>query len=132
GKPPASLLMRIVDDYGQDVEQGQLGEIIFRPADGSTPVVDYLHNPEASAAKTRGGWLRTGDIGHVDPDGWLFFDFRIGGAIRRNGEFVNPAAIEKALAESPMVSDVFVYGIDAASGAPGEKDVVAAIVQEPG
>lgn len=132
GKPPAALRMRIVDEYGQDVEPGQRGEIIFRPADGSAPVVDYLHNPEASASKTRGGWLRMGDIGHVDEDGWLFFDFRMGGAIRHNGDFVDPAAIEKVLAESPMVSDVFVYGVDAASGAPGEKDVVAAIVPEPG
>lgn len=132
GKPSAALRMRIVDEYGQDVEPGQRGEIIFRPADGSAPVVDYLHNPEASASKTRGGWLRMGDIGHVDEDGWLFFDFRMGGAIRHNGDFVDPAAIEKVLAESPMVSDVFVYGVDAASGAPGEKDVVAAIVPEPG
>lgn len=131
GKPPPALQMRIVDDYGQDVEPGQSGEIIFRPADGAAPAVDYLHNPEASAAKTRGGWLRMGDIGHVDEEGWLFFDFRMGGAIRHNGDFVDPAAIEKVLAESPMVSDVFVYGIDAASGAPGEKDVVAAIVPEP-
>jgi crotonobetaine/carnitine-CoA ligase len=124
--------MRIVDEYGQDVGVGERGEIIFRPADGSASVVDYLHNPEASAAKTRSGWLRMGDIGHVDENGWLFFDFRMGGAIRHNGDFVNPAAIEKVLAESPMVSDVFVYGIDAASGAPGEKDVVAAIVPHPG
>ena len=130
GKPPPALRMRIVDEYGQDVAPGERGEIIFQPADGSAPVVDYLHNPEASAAKTRSGWLRMGDIGHVDEDGWLFFDFRMGGAIRHNGEFVDPAAIEKVMAESPMVSDVFVYGIDAASGAPGEKDVVAAVIPE--
>jgi crotonobetaine/carnitine-CoA ligase len=132
GKPPPALRMRIVDEYGQDVAPGERGEIIFQPADGSAPVVDYLHNPEASAAKTRSGWLRMGDIGHVDEDGWLFFDFRMGGAIRHNGDFVDPAAIEKVMAESPMVSDVFVYGIDAASGAPGEKDVVAAVIPERG
>lgn len=132
GMPPPALQMRIVDEYGQDVAPGERGEIIFKPADGSAPVVDYLHNPEASAAKTRSGWLRMGDIGHVDEDGWLFFDFRMGGAIRHNGDFVNPAAIEKVLAESPMVTDVFVYGVDAASGAPGEKDVVAALIPEPG
>jgi len=132
GKPPPALRMRIVDEYGQDVAPGERGEIIFQPADGAAPVVDYLHNPEASAAKTRSGWLRMGDIGHVDQDGWLFFDFRMGGAIRHNGDFVDPAAIEKVMAESPMVSDVFVYGIDAASGAPGEKDVVAAVIPEAG
>jgi len=128
GKPPASLKLRVVDEYGEDVDPGQPGEIIFQPTDGSLPAVDYLHNPDASAAKTRGGWLRMGDIGHRDADGWLFFDYRIGGAIRHNGDFIDPAAIEKVLAESPLVSDVFVYGVKAASGAPGEKDVVAAVV----
>lgn len=128
GKPPASLKLRLVDEYGEDVPVGAQGEIVFQPADGASPSVDYLHDPEASTKKVHGGWLRMGDIGHMDEDGWLFFDFRAGGAIRHNGEFINPAVIEKVLAESPMVSDVYVYGIKAASGAPGEKDVVAAIV----
>lgn len=128
GKPPPSLKLRLVDEYGADVPPGTQGEIIFQPADGTLPAVDYLHNPEASRKKVHGGWLRMGDIGHQDEGGWLFFDFRAGGAIRHNGDFINPAAIEKLLAESPLVADVFVYGVKAASGAPGEKDVVAAIV----
>ena len=53
---------------------------------------------------------------------------RKGGGIRHNGDFVNPGFVEKAIAELPEVTDVFVYGVPAASGAPGEKDVVAAIV----
>jgi crotonobetaine/carnitine-CoA ligase len=69
-----------------------------------------------------------GDIGCVDAEGWLFFHHRKGGAIRRNGEFITPAVIEMLLAEHPQVQDVFVYGCPAASGAPGEKDVVAAVV----
>jgi crotonobetaine/carnitine-CoA ligase len=69
-----------------------------------------------------------GDIGHVDAQGWLFFHHRKGSAIRRNGDFINPSEVEKALAEHPGIADVFVYGVPAASGAPGEKDVVAAIV----
>jgi crotonobetaine/carnitine-CoA ligase len=69
-----------------------------------------------------------GDIGHVDGDGWLFFHYRRGSALRRNGEFINPSQVEKVLAEHPQVQDVFVYGCPTASGAPGEKDVVAAVV----
>lgn len=128
GKPPEFLKLRILDEYGVDVPPGAQGEIIFQPADGSFPVIDYLHNPEASRKKSHGGWLRMGDIGHLDKDGWLFFDFRAGGAIRHNGDFINPAAIEKVLAENSLIADVYVYGVKAASGAPGEKDVVAAIV----
>jgi crotonobetaine/carnitine-CoA ligase len=69
-------------------------------------------------------------MGHTDVDGWLFFDHRRGGGLRRNGDFVNPGFVEKVIAEHPQVRDVFVYGVAAASGAPGERDVVAAIVLE--
>jgi crotonobetaine/carnitine-CoA ligase len=67
-------------------------------------------------------------MGHRDADGWLFFDYRAGGGIRHNGDFINASFVEKAIAEHPAVTDVFVYGVPAASGAPGEKDVVATIV----
>ena len=90
--------------------------------------VEYFKNEEASRAKTAGGWLRSGDMGHRDAEGWFFFDYRKGGGIRHDGEFVQPDKVEKVIAEQPGVSDVFVYGVPAASGAPGEKDVVAAIV----
>ena len=132
GKPPAGLRARIVDEHGRDCAPFERGEIMFRPEAGPDPVVDYFHNPEASAKKTEGGWLRMGDIGHFDAEGWMYFDYRMGGAIRHNGDFVNPAQIEKLIAESEQVSDVFVYGVPAASGAPGEKDVVAAVVLQPG
>jgi crotonobetaine/carnitine-CoA ligase len=65
---------------------------------------------------------------HKDAEGWLFFDFRKGGGIRHNGDFVHPDFVERAIAEHPQVSEVFVYGVEAASGSPGERDVVAAVV----
>jgi crotonobetaine/carnitine-CoA ligase len=109
-----------------------VGEICVRPAGGGSAEVEYFGDPEASAKKIRGGWNRSGDMGHADEEGWLFFDHRAGGGIRQNGDFVNPSFVEKAVAEHPSVRDVFVYGVPAASGAPGEKDVVAAIVPAPG
>ena len=69
-----------------------------------------------------------GDIGYRDENGWFYFMHRKGGGIRHNGDFVNPAFVEKELAEHPMVNDVFVYGVPSSNGVPGEKDVVAAIV----
>jgi crotonobetaine/carnitine-CoA ligase len=127
GKPIGGLDMRILDDDDQECPPGTLGEICSRPAGGGAAEVEYHDNPEASAAKTRGGWLRSGDIGHTDADGWFFFDHRKGGGLRHNGDFVNPGFVEKVLAEHPQIGDVFVYGVAAASGAPGEKDVVAAV-----
>jgi len=131
GRPIPGLEMKVLDDHDVECPPGVVGEICSRPAGGSAEVT-YHDNPEASAAKTRGGWLRSGDMGHTDHDGWLFFDHRKGGGLRHNGDFVNPGFVEKALAEHPCIDDVFVYGVTAASGAPGEQDVVAAVVVVPG
>ncbi|MBW2275243.1 MAG: AMP-binding protein [Deltaproteobacteria bacterium] len=128
GKGIAGLDMRILDEKDQECPPGVSGEICSRPAGGGEASVEYHDNQEASAKKTRGGWLRSGDIGHTDEEGWLHFDYRKGGGIRRNGDFINAGFVEKVIAEQDSVSDVFVYGVPAASGAPGEKDVVAALV----
>jgi crotonobetaine/carnitine-CoA ligase len=128
GKPPPVLEMRIVDERGEECPPGAVGELICRPTTGERAEVEYFRNEEASRKKTEGGWLRTGDMCHRDAEGWLYFDFRKGGAIRHNGDFVNPGFVEKVVAEHPQVDDVFVYGVPAASGAPGERDVVAAVV----
>ncbi|MFP3564134.1 AMP-binding protein [Paraburkholderia sp. SIMBA_030] len=128
GKPAPILRHRIVDDDGNDCAPGVPGELLFRPADGSPFKVEYFGNPEASSKKCRDGWLYMGDVVREDENGWLFFEYRKGGGIRHNGEFINPAPIEKVIAESGLVEDVYVYGVKAASGAPGEKDVVAAVV----
>jgi crotonobetaine/carnitine-CoA ligase len=132
GKPIPTLIHRIVDEAGNDVPKyangERVGEILFRNADGSPIKVEYYGNPEASAKKCAGGWLHMGDVVREDKDGWLYFLYRMGSGIRRNGEFINAAFIEKVIAEDPAVDDVYVYGIPAANGVPGEKDVVAAVV----
>jgi crotonobetaine/carnitine-CoA ligase len=132
GKPAPGLEMKILDEEDNECPPGVPGEVCSRPAGGGEAKVEYHGNPDASSKKTRGGWLRSGDIGHSDEEGWLYFDYRKGGGIRHNGDFINPGFVEKVIAEHPNVSDVFVYGIPAKSGAPGEKDVVAAIVAAPG
>ncbi|MCK9687160.1 AMP-binding protein [Scleromatobacter humisilvae] len=128
GKAIPSLAYRVVDEQNQDVRRGEPGELLFRPADGSPSKVEYLGDPQASAKKTEGGWLRTGDVVIEDADGWLFFQHRQGGGIRCNGDFIDPAFVEKAIAECAGVDDVHVYGVPARSGVPGEKDPVAAVV----
>jgi crotonobetaine/carnitine-CoA ligase len=128
GRVIPGLLGKVVDEHGNEVPRGQPGELWFQLADAPFPAVSYLNNPTVSSKKTGGGWLRSGDVVKMDSDGWIFYLHRAGGGIRCNGEFVSPAVIEKTLAEHPLVDDVFVYGIPAASGAPGEKDIVAAVV----
>lgn len=136
GKPVANLDYRLVDDEGQDVEknaQGErIGELLFRPKDGTPFKVEYYGNPEASAKKCADGWLHMGDVVREDQNGWLYFMFRQGSGIRRNGDFINAAFIEKLIAEQPEIDDVYIYGIPSANGVPGEKDVVAAVVPKQG
>ncbi|MBF7731381.1 AMP-binding protein [Pseudomonas sp. N040] len=136
GKPVASLDYRLVDEAGEDVPRDahgeRVGELLFRPKDGTPFKVEYYGNPEASAKKCAGGWLRMGDEVREDRDGWLYFLCRKGSGIRRNGDFINSAFIEKVIAEQPEIDDVYVYGIPSANGVPGEKDVVAAVVPRQG
>jgi len=119
--------MKVVREDGTDCGPGEAGELICRPV-GQKTEVEYLGKKEDSEAKTRGGWLRTGDICHMDENGWFFFDYRKGGGLRRAGDFIMPEDVEAVLAEHPQVTDVCVYGIPAESGAPGESDIVAALV----
>lgn len=132
GKPIATLEHRIVDDEGNDVPQdangARTGELLFRHKEGTPFKVEYYGNPEASARKCAGGWLHMGDVVREDRDGWMYFLYRKGSGIRRNGEFISAAFIEKVIAEVPEVDDVYVYGIPSANGVPGETDVVAAVV----
>ena len=128
GKPPESLHAWIVDDDGNAVPDGERGEIVFEAAAGDPLAVSYYKNDEASQKKCRDGSLYMGDIGHRDKDGWFYFHSRKGDELRRNGEFIDIAKIEKVIAEYPDVEDVFVYGIPASTGVPGEKDIVAAVV----
>ena len=132
GRTAPHLAHRIVDDDGRDVtpdaDGSRIGEILFQGRDGTPARVEYHGNPEASAAKCQDGWLHMGDVVREDKDGWLYFLFRKGSGIRRNGEFIDPAFIEKVIAEAPEVDDVYVYGIPAANGVAGERDVVAAVV----
>jgi len=127
GKPvPGVMEMKVVDDDDREVPAGQTGELICRLLRGETKV-DYLGKPEESKEKTRGGWLRTGDMVHKDKEGWYFFDYRKGTELRRAGDFIQPDYIETVIGKHEDVSEVSVYGIPAASGAPGESDLVAAV-----
>lgn len=119
--------MKAVREDDSDCDAFEKGEIVCR-AIGQKTEVKYLGKEKASEKKTRGGWLRTGDIGHQDENGWFFFDYRKGGGLRRSGDFIQPENVEAVFARHADIIDVCVYGVPAASGAPGESDLVSAIV----
>ncbi|MBU3913967.1 AMP-binding protein, partial [bacterium] len=126
GKPVLAFKMKVVDENDKECPPNVTGEIIAKPRFGKAKV-EYYGNKEASEKKTLGGWNRTGDMAHVDENGWYFFDYRKGGGLRRSGDFIQPDTVERVIGEHPDVSEVSIFGIPSANGAPGESDLVAGI-----
>ncbi len=105
----AGIEMRIVDDEGHDALVGDAGEIWLR---GPNVFAGYLDDPEATArVLTDDGWLRTGDIGYCDDDGYVYLVDRAKDLVIVSGFNVFPAEVEEVLAEAPGVVDVGVVGI---------------------
>jgi len=101
---------RLVDPVtGEDVAPGERGEVWIR---GPQVMLGYLNSPAATAAMLDGdGWLRTGDIGIVDSDGWLYIVDRVKEPIKYKGFQVAPAELEAILITHPDVADCAVIGI---------------------
>ena len=102
--------VRVVDpDTLEDVPAGEQGELWFR----STQLMKGYHNkPEATAeAITEDGWFRTGDIGRVDDDGYIFVEDRLKDMIISGGENIYSIEVERVLAEHPAVAEVAVIGV---------------------
>ena len=110
GKPVGGTEVRVVDDDGVDVPSGGRGEIWLRRP--GAPPREYYLDPEATAATfLPGGWLRTGDLGHVDDDGYLYIDDRKKDLIISGGTNISPAEVEHVLSEHPAVADVAVFAV---------------------
>lgn len=128
GKPTPGFEAACFNEAGARCAPFEPGELRFRRTDGSPIVVNYLKNPSASADKVRDGWFHSGDIAHCDAEGWFFFHYRVGGGVRRNGDFVNTAVVESVVSKSGLVADVFIYGVSTPKNVAGEKTLVAAVV----
>ena len=94
GLPVRGQEMKIVTPDGGPVDDGELGEIVVK---GPNVMAGYLHNPEATATTIRDGWLHTGDVGYMDPDGYFFIVDRAKDMIIRGGENIYPREIEEVL-----------------------------------
>lgn len=109
GRPQLLAEVRIVDRDGRDVGPGEAGELLFR-GPGVTP--GYFGNPEATAAAfAPGGWLRSGDVGRRDADGYYTIVSRIKEMYISGGENVYPAEVEAVLDAHPAVLESAVVGV---------------------
>ncbi len=113
--------LRLVDGDGNEVRQGETGEIWIK---GGNVMSGYWQAPEATAAALNDGWFRSGDMGHLDEEGYLYVDGRSKDMIITGGENVYPAEIENLLIESPDIAEASVVG----KSDPRWGEVVVAVV----
>jgi acyl-CoA synthetase (AMP-forming)/AMP-acid ligase II len=127
GRPWVSLETRIADEQGHALPPGEIGEIEIR---GPIVMAGYWNRPEATAETIRpDGWLRTGDAGYMNEEGFIFVHDRVKDMIVSGGENVYPAEVENAILGCPGVADAAVIGV------PDERwgeAVKAVVVPKPG
>src|SRR3954465_603829 len=122
GKALPGVELAILDADGNRLPAGEVGEIATR---SGSNMAGYWNLPEATAKTLdRDGWLRTGDAGYLDKDGYLYIHDRIKDMIISGGENIYPAEVESAICDHPDVAEVAVIGV------PDEKwgEAVKAIV----
>lgn len=109
GRPFATAQLRIVDAAGTVLETGEIGEIEVR---GPFLMSGYWDAPEATAAAfTRDGWLKTGDLGRLDEEGFLYLSGRQKDIIIRGGENILAEEVERCLEEHPDVAEAAVIAV---------------------
>ena len=100
--------IRIVDDMGQDVQPGAVGEIVIR---GANVIDGYENNPEANATGFFDDWFRTGDQGKMDDQGYLSLVGRLKELINRGGEKISPREVDDVLLAHPEISEAVAFGV---------------------
>jgi crotonobetaine/carnitine-CoA ligase len=118
--------LRVVDDDGRDLPVGETGELAVR-----TPMImkGYYRDPEATQAAFKDGWFLTGDLVKRDADGYYWFVARKKDIIRRRGENISGAELDRIMGEHPAVAEAAAIAVPSPLG---EDDILAAVVLRPG
>jgi long-chain acyl-CoA synthetase len=109
GKPVEGIKVKIVDDDRNEVPQGEIGEIAIK---GANVMREYWNKRKETEEELRDGWFHTGDMGHIDEDGYVFIDDRKKDMIIRGGENVYPREIEEVLYQHDGIEEVAVIGVE--------------------
>ncbi len=108
GRPALYTETRIVDDQGQDVAVGEIGEVVHR---SPQLLSEYFRDPERTAAAFQGGWFHSGDLGVMDSEGYLTIVDRKKDMIKTGGENVSSREVEEVIYQLPEISEVAVIGL---------------------
>ena len=126
GTPIEGVEMKVVDDDGNEVDQGEVGEIVIK---GHNIMKGYWNRDDATEESIKDGWFHSGDMGKVDDDGYFFIVDRKKELIIRGGYNVYPREVEEVLYEHPAIQEAAVVGMpDEAMG----EEVGAAVVLKKG
>ena len=116
----------IMDEEGNLVANGVDGEVCIS---GPAVMPGYVDNDDANAEAFRDGWYRSGDLGHIDSDGFLFLTGRIRETVNRGGELISPQRVDEVLESHECVSQAVAFGVpDEAMG----DEIIAALVLRDG
>jgi len=127
GKPVEGVEVRFFDDDGNEVDQGEVGELTIK---GPNVMAEYWNKAEETKEELRDGWFSTGDLGHIDEDGFVFIDDRKKDMIIRGGENVYPREIEEILHHHEAVEEAAVIGVE--DERLGEEVAAAVVLKEGG
>jgi len=108
GTPLDGIAVKVVDKEDNESAPGELGEIAIR---GPNVMLGYWQRPAETAEVMRDGWFRTGDIGRLDDDGYLYIVDRVKDMINVGGLKVYPSEVENALYKHPAVAEAAVFGV---------------------
>lgn len=108
GLPAPGVSIQITREEATAAPSGEIGEVWVQ---GPTRMSRYWEQPELTASRTNGPWLRTGDLGYLDDEGLLWLTGRVDDVINRGGEKVLPAHVESKVAELPAVAEAAVFAI---------------------
>ena len=117
--------LRVVDDAGKDVAVDEIGELIVK-----TPIAfrEYLNDAEQTSSAFRDGWFLTGDLARRDEEGYFYFVARKKDIIRRRGENISGAELDRVISEHPAVLEAAAIGVPSELG---EDDILVAVVPRP-
>lgn len=120
--------VRIMGEHGE-LGPGEVGEIQIQGIPGVSLMAGYWKQPQMTAETLLGNWLRTGDYGYFDKEGWIYFTDRHCDIIKRSGENISCAEVESVIARYPGVGEVAVIGVE---DSIRDQAVKAVIVPKPG
>ncbi|MCH8029833.1 MAG: AMP-binding protein [Candidatus Dadabacteria bacterium] len=133
GKTAPGYEIKIVNpETDEELERGQVGEIVVRPRIPNIMLYHYHKMPEKTVEDFRNFWYHTGDAGRMDSDDYVYFVDRVKDYIRKRGENISSLEVEKIVCRHPAIAEAAAFGVSAGEGKYAEDELMIVAVKKPG